>query len=111
MAQILQRHNIQREQFARERQRFIEWIGREHGYGGEYVAWDERRNCFVEYGIHLAWCAWWGRCATVDIPDVNSDEYWLDGVFQHQRYERDVYKAIEAAGLKGRSKSCSLTKA
>ncbi|MBD8159188.1 LexA family transcriptional regulator [Pantoea agglomerans] len=49
--------------------------------------------------------------AIVDIPDVNSDEYWFDGVFQHQRYERDVYKVIEAAGLKGRSKSCSLTKA
>ncbi|KAA5948185.1 LexA family transcriptional regulator [Pantoea sp. VH_25] len=49
--------------------------------------------------------------AIVDIPDVNSGEYWFDGVFQHLRYERDVYKVIEAAGLKGRSKSCSLTKA
>lgn len=39
------------------------------------------------------------------IPDVNSDEYWFDGVFQHQRYERDVYKAIEAVGLKGSKKS------
>lgn len=49
--------------------------------------------------------------AIVDIPDVNSGEYWFDGVFQHLRYERDVYKVIEAAGLKGRSKSCSLTNA
>lgn len=49
--------------------------------------------------------------AIVDIPDVNSDEYWFDGIFQHQRYERDVHKVIEAAGLKGRSKSCSLMKA
>ncbi|WP_198138824.1 LexA family protein [Erwinia typographi] len=45
--------------------------------------------------------------ATVDIPDVNSGEYWFDGVFQHQRYERDVYKVIEACGLKGIKKSWS----
>lgn len=42
---------------------------------------------------------------TVDIPDTGSEEYWFDGVFQHQRYERDVYKVIEAAGLKGSKKS------
>jgi|GEM_PF-3368417 len=89
----------------KQRQQFIEWIGSEHGYGGEYVAWDERRNCFVKYGIHLAWCAWQGRCATVDIPDNGSGEYWFDGIFQHQRYERDVHKVIEAAGLKGGKKS------
>ena len=43
--------------------------------------------------------------ATVDIPDTASEEYWHEGVFQHQRYERDVYKVIEAAGLKGAKKS------
>lgn len=46
--------------------------------------------------------------ATVDIPDVNSEEYWSGGVFQHQRYERDVYKVIEACGLKGGKKSWSM---
>lgn len=43
--------------------------------------------------------------ATVDIPDTAAPEYWFDGVFQHQRYERDVYKAIEAAGLRGSAKT------
>lgn len=43
--------------------------------------------------------------ATVNIPDVNAAEYWFDGLFQHQRYERDVYKAVEAAGMKGSSKT------
>jgi len=42
---------------------------------------------------------------TVNIPDVADAEYWFDGLFQHERYERDVYKAIEEAGLKGRKKT------
>ena len=42
--------------------------------------------------------------ATVDIPDANDGEYWFEGVFQHHRYERDVYKAVEAAGLIGGKK-------
>ncbi|NEG58228.1 LexA family transcriptional regulator [Pantoea agglomerans] len=41
----------------------------------------------------------------VDIPDTAAEEYWVDGIFQHLRYERDVYKVIEAAGLKSSKKS------
>lgn len=41
----------------------------------------------------------------MDIPDTAAEEYWVDGIFQHLRYERDVYKVIEAAGLKGSKKS------
>jgi len=43
--------------------------------------------------------------ATVENPASESEEYWFDGVSQHQRYERDVHKVIEAAGLKGSKKS------
>jgi SOS-response transcriptional repressor LexA len=42
---------------------------------------------------------------TVNIPDTNDGGYWIDGIFQHSRYERDVYKAVEVAGFKGNKKS------
>lgn len=42
---------------------------------------------------------------TLDIPDTAAHDYWIDGIFQHLRYERDVYKAIQAAGLKGSKKT------
>jgi len=41
---------------------------------------------------------------SVSIPDVDDVEYWFEGVFQHRRYERDVYKEIEAVGLSGTKK-------
>ncbi|QGY29040.1 LexA family transcriptional regulator [Pantoea cypripedii] len=43
--------------------------------------------------------------ATIEIPDVNDGKYWFEGVFQHLKYERDVYKAVEIAGLRGDKKS------
>lgn len=42
---------------------------------------------------------------TLDIPDTASQEYWMEGIFQHLRYERDVHKVIQSAGLKGSKKS------
>ncbi|KFC87616.1 hypothetical protein GHAL_2311 [Hafnia alvei ATCC 13337] len=33
------------------------------------------------------------------IPSVNDSNYWFDGVFQHRRYERDVYRSLELAGV------------
>lgn len=41
---------------------------------------------------------------TLDIPDTAAEEYWFDGVFQHLKYERDVHKVIQAAGLVGGNK-------
>jgi SOS-response transcriptional repressor LexA len=45
-------------------------------------------------GIRLA------DAGVVDLPDVSDGEYWFEGVFQHQRYQRDAVKAIQAAGMK-----------
>ncbi|KAA0264817.1 LexA family transcriptional regulator [Hafnia alvei] len=35
----------------------------------------------------------------LSIPSVNDSNYWFDGVFQHRRYERDVYRSLELAGV------------
>lgn len=36
---------------------------------------------------------------TLNIPDVNDINYWVDGLFQHLKYQSDVYKALENAGI------------
>lgn len=41
----------------------------------------------------------------LSIPDTADSSYWFDGVFQHMRYERDVYKSIKMAGLEVAGKS------
>lgn len=51
---------------------------------GQWWAWQASREA-VEVGLPAA-------CA--------DDEYFNDGVFQPMRYERDVERAIRAAGIK-----------
>jgi SOS-response transcriptional repressor LexA len=37
---------------------------------------------------------------SVCLPEASDSEYWFEGVFQHRRYEGDVVKAVQAAGMK-----------
>lgn len=51
----------------------------------------------------VAWEAWQASrgAVEVDLPAACADdEYFNDGVFQPMRYERDVERAIRAAGIK-----------
>lgn len=50
----------------------------------------------ISRGIRLA------DYGVIDLPDVSDTEYWFEGVFQHQRYQRDAVKSIHAAGMKVR---------
>lgn len=47
---------------------------------------------------------WWQasrQAIEIDLPKACAgDEYFIDGVFQPMRYERDVERALSAAGLK-----------
>jgi SOS-response transcriptional repressor LexA len=38
--------------------------------------------------------------ADILLPDINDEEYWYDGVFKPQLYQRDVVEAIKSAGMK-----------
>ncbi len=40
------------------RKQFEEWLTAKHDYYGSDFKWDESRNCYSEYGIHLAYQAW-----------------------------------------------------
>lgn len=51
----------------------------------------------------MAWAGWQASrdAVEVDLPAACADdEYFNDGVFQPMRYERDVERAIRAAGIK-----------
>lgn len=43
------------EMIYKERQRFEEWLLEEQGLDADF---DEKRNCYCEFAIHLAWRAW-----------------------------------------------------
>lgn len=51
---------------------------------------------------NIAWDAWQAsREEEIELPGACvDDEYFNDGVFQPMRYERDVERAILAAGFK-----------
>lgn len=36
----------------------------------------------------------------ISLPDINDSEYWYEGVFKPQLYQRDVVDAIKSAGMK-----------
>ncbi|CAI1925623.1 Uncharacterised protein [Serratia entomophila] len=64
------------------REEFENWIEETHGLYGEDVEWQERRNCYAKFGIHLAFQAWQASRASIvvdiDWPEAN-DNHWKDG--------------------------------
>ena len=40
------------------RTRFERWMTEEMGYPPGDLIWQEKRNCYANYGMHLAWKAW-----------------------------------------------------
>jgi len=38
--------------------------------------------------------------ADLELPDINDEEYWCEGVFKPHLYQRDVIEAIKSAGMK-----------
>ena len=60
----------------------------------------DKSGSYLKDALFLAWQA--SRSAIVlDIPPaLADDEYFIDGIFQPMRYERDVERAVIRAGLK-----------
>lgn len=85
------------------RKAFEQWALEVMQFTHDDLTWDEKRNCYRDYVPHMAWKGWHaGRKAIeIEIPAACADdEYFNDGVFQPMRYERDVERAIRAAGIK-----------
>lgn len=49
---------------------FEKWLEETHGLYGEDVEWQEKRNCYAKFGIHLAYQAWQASRASIaiDLP-------------------------------------------
>lgn len=62
-----------------------------------------RKEMYHLTSIQRQWEAWQAsrEAVEVELPAACADdEYFNDGVFQPMRYERDVERAIRAAGIK-----------
>ncbi|GEM_PF-5073593 len=42
------------------REQFEAWMAAEQWFHGSDFEWDDRRNCYSQFGIHLAYKAWLG---------------------------------------------------
>ncbi|EJH2342753.1 hypothetical protein NCY46_004105 [Salmonella enterica] len=85
------------------RKAFEQWELEVMQFTSDDLRWDERRNCYLDYVLHIAWKGWQAGRKTIEIEipaACADDEYFIDGVFQPMRYERDVERAIIAAGIK-----------
>ncbi|MDM3533616.1 hypothetical protein OHN11_09860 [Serratia marcescens] len=62
------------------REEFEEWLEETHGLYGEDVEWQQGRNCYARFGIHLAFQAWRASRASivVELPEMEDFEL-LDG--------------------------------
>lgn len=79
------------------REQFESWLEDVHGLYGEDVEWQTERNCYANFGIHLAWCAWKASRAAIEIELPEADI----GYEMMEYYEpQQVIEAIEQAGLK-----------
>lgn len=85
------------------RKAFEQWALEVMQFTTDDLTWDEKRNCYRDYVPNMAWKGWQDGRKAIEIvipATCADDEYFNDGVFQPMRYERDVERAIRAAGIK-----------
>lgn len=95
------------------RKQFEMWIENEHGFHGIDIEWHQTRNCYAQFGIHLAWCAWKASRSAIelDLPPRKSayaSGYGDGYLVEHQDGEaidyEDTVEILRAAGLRVKEK-------
>src|SRR5574337_95584 len=68
-----------------DRTAFERWLIGVHGYSPSDLIWQESRNCYADYGMHLAWKAWQDAAPPAQpaerVPEEATDELvprWWD---------------------------------
>lgn len=81
------------------REDFEKWLEETHGLYGEDVEWQEKRNCYAKFGIHLAYQAWQEAANSPVIPDgwVAISEDMLADYRDVKNAEVDNFKASYAS--------------
>lgn len=80
------------------REEFEKWLEETHGLYGEDVEWQEGRNCYAKFGIHLAFQAWQASRASivVELPAKNDPaDMFVSGAYDAE----EVSAVIRSIGL------------
>ncbi|QXO42266.1 hypothetical protein JA116_17045 [Morganella morganii] len=80
-----------------DRKRFEKWLAETHGLFDEDVAFDDKRNCYVRFDIHLACQAWresGKHSALVVIPNYPG----MGGINTHPQRAGKAYAQTEILG-------------
>lgn len=89
------------------RKAFERFLREEHLYSDEELLWEDDRNCYAIYPVHIAWKSWQASREAIEIElplgaTKNDDrlrhETSHEGGFNLCLYW--VHKAIRAAGIK-----------
>lgn len=83
------------------RKQFEAWIENEHGFHGIDIEWHQTRNCYAQFGIHLAWSAWQASRAAIEI-ELPDEAFYPDGDIDCPLVVNldDVKNACRATGVK-----------
>ncbi|MFK3708696.1 hypothetical protein ACI2JR_27935 [Klebsiella sp. NPDC088457] len=88
------------------REQFEAWIGEEQGFHGIDLEWHQTRNCYAQFGIHLAWCAWRAsREVEIKLPEKRGHLNVVNGFVlpEAEQYDEaidDCDDSIKEAGFK-----------
>lgn len=52
------------------RKQFERFLREEHLYSDDELFWEDDRNCYSTYSVHIAWKAWQASRAAIDM-DIN----------------------------------------
>ncbi|HIE1319188.1 TPA: hypothetical protein ACXJR4_006187 [Pseudomonas aeruginosa] len=83
------------------RKRFEQFLKDEHHYSDDELFWEEDRNCYSIYPVHIAWKAWEASRASIEIelPSPQPDCFGFMAEHFNTTLE-ECAKAIHAAGIK-----------
>lgn len=84
---------------------FEAWMTDEQWFHGSDFEWDEGRNCYSQFGIHIAYKAWVASRAAivVELPDYNGDIddelSCFDGEYEWGNRAGANYAVTQCAGI------------
>lgn len=94
------------------RKAFERFLREEHLYTDEELLWEDDRNCYSIYPVHIAWKCWQASREAIELdidwPEAN-DDTWMEGedgayAMGHEDGKDKVViavrQAISAAGIK-----------
>lgn len=82
------------------RKAFERFLREEHLYTDEELAWEDDRNCYSIYPVHIAWKSWQAsrEAIEIELPMKEAEHAPYQSVFNGGIDA--VAKAIRAAGIK-----------